>query len=247
MEIEQNIFFDEFKNKLITLENALIDLQNEDYTQENVNEIFRAFHTIKGTADLLGLFEIVALTHKAEDLLQFVRDEKIRVDDDLSTLLLDLKNFIALLIENVAQGIFDDEDAEKLFNQFENELNHQIYLAKNSDDEDSIVKTILIIDDSALVRYTIKKIAADEGYNVLTSDNAYDGWRKIEENAIDLLFCDFNIPNKEFIELAHKIRANEAMKDLTLIMILPYSDQNTVNLARDIQAKAWIKKPIDVL
>ena len=31
MEIEQNIFFDEFKNKLIILENSLIDVKNANY------------------------------------------------------------------------------------------------------------------------------------------------------------------------------------------------------------------------
>ena len=91
----------------------------------------------------------------------------------------------------------------------------------------------------------IKKVASDEGYNVLTSDNGYDGWKKIQENAVDLLFCDFNIPNKEFINLANTIRSNPTTKDLTIVMILPYSDHNTVTLAKQIQAKAWIKKPIE--
>ena len=245
MEIEQNIFFDEFKNKLITLENALIEVQNQEYTQENINEIFRSIHTIKGTADLLGLFEIVSLSHKAEDLLEFVRNDTIKINQEICQLLLDLKNFIALLVENVALGIFDDNEAEKLFNKFENELNHQIYLAQNHEYEENVVKTILVIDDSALVRYTIKKIAADEGYNVLTSDNAYDGWNKIKENAIDLLLCDFNTPNKDFVDLIKKVRSNANTAEVSLVMLLSHIDLNTKDLANQIKAKAWIRKPIE--
>ena len=77
MEIEQNIFFDEFKNKLIILENSLMDVQNNDYNKEDINEIFRAIHTIKGTSDLLGIFDVVSICHKAEDLLEYVRSETL--------------------------------------------------------------------------------------------------------------------------------------------------------------------------
>jgi chemotaxis protein histidine kinase CheA len=245
MEIEQNIFFDEFKNKLISLENALIDVNQGDSSTENINEIFRSIHTIKGTADLLGLFEIVALTHKSEDLLQFIRDDTIEMNQDICKLFIELKNFIALLVENVSQGIFDDSSTEKLFNTFENELNHQIYLAENKDYKEKAIKTILVVDDSALIRYTVKKIAADEGYNVLTSDNTLDGWKKIQENAIDLLLCDFSAPNNDFIEFAETIRTDFSMKNLPIVMILSKNDNNINALGQQIKATAWITKPIE--
>jgi len=245
MEIEQNIFFDEFQNKLISLENALIDIKNGDYSTENINEVFRSIHTIKGTADLLGLFEIVALTHKSEDLLHYIREDKIQINQEICDLFIDLKNFISLLVENVSQGIFDDNDAEKLFNKFENELNHQIYLAQNHELEEDIAQTILVVDDSALVRYSIKKIATDEGFNVLTSDNTHDGWKKIQENSIDLVFCDFSIPNKDFIEFAETIRTDFAMKNLPIVMLLKQNHPNVNALAKQIKAKAWIGKPIE--
>jgi len=247
MEIEQNIFFDEFKNKLITLENSLIDVKNSNYNyhQDEISEIFRAIHTIKGTADLLGMFDVVSLTHKAEDLLQYIRECKITMDREICKLFLDLKNFITLVVDNVSQGIFDDSSAESLYIAFEKEFNRYIHIAETSIDEYEPVKTILVIEDSAIVRYMIKKIAIDEGYNVLTSDNAEDGWQKIKDYAVDLLFCDFSEPNEESVNLAETIRIDSATKNMPIVMLLANIDKTMNNLGQSISAKAWLKKPVE--
>ena len=247
MEIEQNIFFDEFKNKLISLENSLIDVKNSnyDYQEDDISEIFRSIHTIKGTADLLGMFDVVSLTHKAEDLLQYIRDDKIRMDSEICKLYLELKNFITLVVDNVSQGIFDDSSAENLYIAFEKEFNRFIHIVETSIDEYELVKTILIIEDSAIVRYMIKKIAIDEGYNVLTSDNAAVGWQKIKDYAVDLLICDFSEPNEEAINLAETIRIDSATKNIPIVMLLSNIDKKMSKLGKSISAKAWLKKPIE--
>lgn len=246
MEIEQNIFFDEFKNKLIILENSLIDVENANYnyTQDEISEIFRAIHTIKGTADLLGMFDVVSLTHRAEDLLQCIREDKIKINMEICDLYIDLKNFIVLVVDNVSEGVFDDPSVENLYIKFEKEFNRYVHMAETSIDEYLPVKTILVIDDSAIARYMIKKIAVDEGYNVLTTDNVEDGWEKIKGYAIDLLFCDFSEPNEDTIGLAETIRIDSATKNIPIVMLLDNSDVKTNKLGKDISAKAWLKKPI---
>ena len=247
MEIEQNIFFDEFNNKLIILENSLIDVKNSNYnyTQDDVSEIFRAIHTIKGTADLLGMFEVVSITHKAEDLLQYIREDKIKIDVEICNLYMELKKFIALVVDNVSQGIFDDSSAERLYIVFEKEFNRYIHIVETAIDEYEPVKTILIIDDSAIVRYIIKKIALDEGYNVLTSDNIENGWQKLNEYAVDLLFCDFTEPNKNAINLAETIRIDSKNKSIPIVMLVTNIDATTNKIGKLISAKAWLRKPIE--
>jgi len=245
MEIEQNIFFDEFKNKLISLENALINIKNENYDKEDINEVFRSIHTIKGTADLLGMFDVVALTHKAEDLLEYIREDKIKIDSSICKLYIELTAFITLVVNNVSQGIFDDSVAEKLFINFEKEFNYQINVAQNAVYEYAEVKTILVIEDSALARYTIKKIGTDEEYNVLTSTDFTDGWDKIQDNAIDLLFCDFTSPTEESLLLVENIRNDYHKKDLPIVMLVSEVDKSLNVIGKQISAKAWLKKPIE--
>lgn len=245
MEIEENIFLDEFKNKLISLENALIDIKNGDSSKEVINEIFRSVHTIKGTADLLGMFEVVALAHKAEDILQYVREDKLTIDENLYVLFIDLKNFIALLVENISQGIFDDDESENIFIEFEKEFARYIHIAENKQYEYHEVKTILVIDDAALTRYIIKKIGTEEGYNVLTSDNMKDGWIKIKNYAIDLLFCDFSLPNENAFDLVKTFQNDTLKKDLPFVMLVPNTHHEIKNLGKTISAKAWLGKPIE--
>jgi len=245
MEIEQNIFFDEFKNKLTSLENSIIDIQSGNCTKENINEVFRSIHTIKGTADLLGMFEVVALTHKAEDVLQFVREDKLQFDNQLAHLFFELKNFISLLVDNISQGIFDDDDSENVFMDFENEFTKYIHIAENKKQQYDELKTVLVIDDAALVRYMVKKIATDEGYNVLTSDNTEDGWKKIKKYPIDILLCDFSLPNEKSIELAEMIKVDYATKNLPIVMLIPKNYDNINQLGKLITAKAWLGKPIE--
>jgi chemotaxis protein histidine kinase CheA len=247
MDIEQNIFFDEFNNKLKILEDTIVEIKATNYQSGDINELFRAIHTIKGTADLLGLFSIVSLTHKAEDLLQFVREGKIKIDKEICDLLIELKKFIVILVEDISEGSFDNSDTEKLFNQFENSFNQQINKAQNIEYEQTDVKTILVVDDSAMVRYLVKKVGADEGYNVLTTDNTKDAYTKIQENAVDILFCDFNPPNQEFIEFIELVRTDVSYKNIPLVMLLSNNHQNDDirKLAKQTHAKAWIGKPLD--
>jgi two-component system chemotaxis sensor kinase CheA len=59
-------------------EAALLALENDPDDLESVNTVFRAFHTIKGTAAFLGLEQLAGLAHRAESLLSRMRDREIR-------------------------------------------------------------------------------------------------------------------------------------------------------------------------
>jgi len=242
MDIENNIFFDEFNNKLIMLENGLIDIKNGQYDRENINEIFRSIHTIKSTADLLGMFDVVHLINRAEDLLQLVRENKIVMDQILCKFFMDMKEFISLIIGNISKGIFDDPSVEKLYIYFEKELNHLIGKIDKQDEHDE--KTILIIDAAALVRYSFKRIALDAGYVVLTTQYIENGWDKIQDNPIDLIVCDFVEPNEKALDLAKMIQANFGTDNLPIVMMLSKIDEKTDQLKQLISATACLKKPL---
>ena len=117
--MDENIFYDEFMNKLQCMENALLDVPSGSY---DIDEIFRSVHTIKGTADLLGMVDVVTITHKAEDLLDEIRDGRLVLDTKLSLQFLELKRFIALMVENLLSGIDEDDIVKNLSEYFEKEL-----------------------------------------------------------------------------------------------------------------------------
>ena len=67
-------FINESREMLVGAEASLLLLETDPANDEAVNTVFRAFHTVKGTAAFLGLGQLSAFAHKAESLLSQVRD-----------------------------------------------------------------------------------------------------------------------------------------------------------------------------
>src|SRR5262249_52902278 len=67
------IFFEEADEHLASIEAILLRLDPAAPAAEDLNAIFRAAHSIKGTSGMLGFTEIAALTHVLENLLDLLR------------------------------------------------------------------------------------------------------------------------------------------------------------------------------
>ena len=67
------IFFEEADEHLASIEAILLRLDSAAPAAEDLNAIFRAAHSIKGTSGMLGFSEIAALTHVLENLLDLLR------------------------------------------------------------------------------------------------------------------------------------------------------------------------------
>ena len=76
MDVSQymGMFLEESMDNLQTLNEALLDLEQEPDNIDKVNEIFRVAHTIKGMAATMGFSNIAELTHKMEDVLSKFRE-----------------------------------------------------------------------------------------------------------------------------------------------------------------------------
>jgi len=111
MNIDQvmHTFIAESRELLEQMENALLAVAQDG--PEAVNAIFRAAHTIKGSAGMFGLDAVVDFTHVAESVLDKVRDGAVPVDDALVTLLLGCCDHIGHLVDAVEAGTLDSDTA----------------------------------------------------------------------------------------------------------------------------------------
>lgn len=103
-------FFAEADDLLNSMEAALLRMDEGDKDMETINEIFRAAHTIKGSAGLFGLDDIVSFTHIVENVLDRARDEKIVITSDLLSIFLPCRDHIAVLVENARNGNVNDAE-----------------------------------------------------------------------------------------------------------------------------------------
>jgi len=96
-------YIEESRGLLDEMEGILLRLESEPQEEEAVNAMFRAAHTIKGSAGLFGLDAIVAFTHVVENVLDEVRGGTLAVNGELVELLLKCCDHIGLLISVVAE------------------------------------------------------------------------------------------------------------------------------------------------
>jgi two-component system chemotaxis sensor kinase CheA len=103
-------FIAECRDLLADMETALLGIEQTDQPDEAVNAIFRAAHTIKGSAGLFGLDHFVSFTHVVESLLDEVRDGKLTIGDELVVLLLSCCDHLTVLTDRLEAGHTDEDD-----------------------------------------------------------------------------------------------------------------------------------------
>ena len=101
-------FIVESRELLESMEQALLQLEQAPADAELLNAIFRAAHTIKGSAGLFGLEHLVAFTHHAENVLDQVRGGEVQLSRDLVALLLQVRDHLAVLIDHIEAGTTPD-------------------------------------------------------------------------------------------------------------------------------------------
>jgi len=91
-------FIIEAHDLLAEIDQAALSLEAGAPSDEMVNQLFRAFHTIKGSGGVCGLDAIVEFTNHIENLLDLVRDGKIPVSPAVIDLVLRSEDQIAALL-----------------------------------------------------------------------------------------------------------------------------------------------------
>lgn len=104
LELAMQSFLQESAELLDEMESILLDAEADSITAEQLGALFRSMHTIKGSAGLFGLDEIVRFTHQAENLLDQLRDGHLQLDAGLSGVLLRSHDHVKAQLAAVAAG-----------------------------------------------------------------------------------------------------------------------------------------------
>lgn len=92
----------EAKWHIAEIEAGLLRLENSDGDEDTVNAVFRAAHSIKGTAGFFGLGKIVALAHAVENLFGEFREHRLRPDAAMIDALLTAADVLKELVSDPA-------------------------------------------------------------------------------------------------------------------------------------------------
>ncbi len=95
-------FIEEAKDHLNTIEQGLLNLQVTIEDPELVNEVFRAAHSVKGGAAMLGLTSIQQTSHRLEDSFKILKECSVKVDQQLESLFLRIFDTLQGLLEQLS-------------------------------------------------------------------------------------------------------------------------------------------------
>jgi chemotaxis protein histidine kinase CheA len=95
-------FIEEAQEHLEVVEQGLLELADTIQDAERVNEMFRAAHSIKGGAAMLGFEGIQQIAHKLEDCFKLLRDHSVPIDTKLESLFLAGYDALKELVDELA-------------------------------------------------------------------------------------------------------------------------------------------------
>ena len=96
-------FFEEAFDMLDRLEQNILILDKDRNNTDAIQEIFRAVHTLKGSAGAVELFDTQKYAHRFEDLLDLIRNNQIKVDDKTIDILLKGIDILKELINGASE------------------------------------------------------------------------------------------------------------------------------------------------
>jgi chemotaxis protein histidine kinase CheA/ActR/RegA family two-component response regulator len=104
-------FIEEARDHLNTIEQGLLNLQSTLNDPEMINEVFRAAHSIKGGAAMLGLSSIQHTSHRLEDCFKILKEHPVQIDQKLESLFLGVSDTLKVLLEHLTEPFGLTEDA----------------------------------------------------------------------------------------------------------------------------------------
>ena len=103
-----DMFLDESHEHLQSLNDGLLSLEDNMEDTSVVNEIFRNAHTLKGMSATMGFNKIAELTHEMEDVLDLIRKEQLKLNEDIIDTLFKCVDSLGQMIDSVGNGEAED-------------------------------------------------------------------------------------------------------------------------------------------
>ncbi len=104
-------------------------------------------------------------------------------------------------------------------------------------------KVIMTVDDSSSIRQMVSFTLQEAGYNVVEAVDGRDALTKLNNNSVNMLITDLNMPNMDGISLIKNVRSNSANKFIPIIMLTTESQAAKKMEGKAAGATGWIVKP----
>src|SRR6476620_7536222 len=103
--------------------------------------------------------------------------------------------------------------------------------------------TILVVDDEALIRWSLSERLKSEGYDVLEADTGRAALEQLPEG-VDLVLLDYRLPDTDGVSVLRKIK--EFDQDILVVLLTAYASVETAVEAMKLGAYHFADKPFNL-
>jgi len=111
-----DVFIDESMEHLQTLNEEVLNLENDPENEDIIEKIFRAAHTLKGMSATMGFQSLADLTHDLEEVFDAIRNDELTVTAELIDIVFETSDHLNAMIDDIASGGSGDHDVTQIMN-----------------------------------------------------------------------------------------------------------------------------------
>lgn len=113
------VFLDEVEDQLLTMDQEILKLEQAGESEETIQSLFRAAHTLKGSSAAMGFEEMKQLTHEMEHILDQVRNHRLGVTNAMINLLFKCLDHLRILKEEFVAGAGISTEISPIVNELQ--------------------------------------------------------------------------------------------------------------------------------
>lgn len=241
-------FIEEALENLNNSEVALLELEENPYNKENLNEVFRNFHNIKGISGFVGLDDIKELAHKTEDLLNDVRNGVFTLEGPFAQIVLEALDMLKSMV-NALKTSSEKNQKPDGFDNLISGLKNRKKLCEPTDSSDIKVKLTREIQTLTDTSTTTEESKDQQGDNkIKVSTTKLDS---LIDAVGELVIANSMVAGEEDIQdstnqrltsnFAHMGKIIKGLQELSMglrMVSLKTTFQKMARLVRDLSVKS---------
>ncbi|GAV20534.1 two-component system, chemotaxis family, response regulator CheY [Mariprofundus micogutta] len=104
---------------------------------------------------------------------------------------------------------------------------------------------ILIVEDSMMVRMTVKRTLTSVDFEVVEAKDGAEGLAMAQAESFDLILTDLNMPNMDGLTMIQNIRQLPAYAETPIVMLTTESGEEKKSVGHGSGVSAWLVKPFE--
>ena len=105
---------------------------------------------------------------------------------------------------------------------------------------------VMIVDDSPSMRAFVRRVIALSGFEVevcLNAGNGVEGLALLEQQAVDIILTDINMPEMNGEEFLRRLEEHERFRAIPVVVISTDATENRMHRMLELGAQGYISKP----